>query len=118
MLLKSNSQVDPVDALFLKPLHADSPPWGIFRRAVGEVETRGRGSGVGRGVSGAPSKAALWAFRANQPTNLSLVWGGVHCRQEEGIKLSGASVLLLRAEILLYSGMTVFYGLVLGWETS
>lgn len=75
MLLKFNSQADTVDALFLKPLHADFPPRGIFRRAIGEVETTGRGSGVGRGVSGAPSRAALWAFRANQPTNLSLVWG-------------------------------------------
>lgn len=77
MLLKSNSQVDPVDALFLKPLHADFPPSGIFRRAAGEVETTGRGSGVGRGVSGAPSRAALWAFRANQP--LIFHWCGGEC---------------------------------------
>lgn len=106
MLLKSNSQVDPVDALFLKPLHAHFPPWGIFRRAVGEVETTRRGSGVGRGVSGAPSRAALWAFRANQLLISHWSGGEVHCRQAEGIKLSGNGVLLLRAEHFLDSGMT------------
>lgn len=71
-----------MDALFLKPLHADFPPWGIFRRAVGEVETTGRGSGAGRGVSGASSRAALWAFRANQLTNLS--WSGGSADRRRG----------------------------------
>lgn len=36
----------------------------------------------------------------------SAVWGGVQCAQAEGVNLSGASLLLMRAGILLCSGMT------------